>query len=209
MRLLLPVLLAFCALPARAQDLPDLGDLPAPTRYLAGYVSGGVGWSLPFGGLWGDKDAGFKPSPVFSLSASKRVDEILSYGIESSYGTGYKHRVLSGLELKIFSLTPFIRASFPQGNNTYYGILGAGVYQWSQPAFTAGGVRYDSDSGSSGGINLGAGVLYPFWWGTRAGLDLRVHHIFNMKGANLSLDSTDSLNITFNVMYGVWKDKKK
>jgi len=41
-----------------------------------------------------------------------------------------------------------------------------------------------------------------------AALDLRWHHIFNMKGANLSLDSVDSFNIMFVVTYGVWRDKK-
>jgi len=212
MKLLLSLLLACCALPAGAQnlpDLPDLGDLPEPTRYLAGYVSGGIGWSLPFGGHWGDRDAGFKPSPSMSFAVSKRVDELLSYGVEAGYGSRYTDRVLSDLELKVFSLTPFLKASFPQGNNAYYGILGAGVYQWKQKAFTSGGTKFGSDSGSSGGVNLGVGVSYPFWWGTMAGLDLRWHHIFNMNGANLSLGAVDNLNVMFAVTYGVWRDKKK
>lgn len=208
MRLLLAFLLAACALPAGAQNLPDLGDLPEPTRYLAGYISGGYGWSLPFGGHWGDTESGFKPSHALSLAASKRIDALLSLGVESSYSTGYRHRVLSGLQLKVFSLTPFFKASFPQGDKQYYGILGAGIYQWKQQPFTSAGVRFGSDSGSSGGINLGGGISYPFWWETMAGLDLRWHHIFNMKGANLSLDSADSFNIMFVVTYGVWKDKK-
>ena len=202
------LLLAFFRLPAAAQDLPDLGELPEPPRYLAGYVSGGLGWSLPFGGHWGDKDAGFKPSPAFSLAASKRVDEVLSYGVESFYGWRYQDRVLRGMELKIFSLTPFVKASFAEGEKLFYGILGAGVYQWNQPAFASGGLRFGSDSGSSGGINLGAGVSYPFLWETRAGLDLRWHHLFNMKGSSFSLDSADSFNLMFVVSYGVWKDKK-
>jgi hypothetical protein len=211
MRLFLCLLLACCALPAGAQnlpDLPDLGDLPAPTRYLAGYVSGGIGWSLPFGGHWGDKDTGFKPSPNLSLAASKRVDEVLSYGAEAAYGLRYKDRALAGLELQVFSLSPFLKASFPQGEKVYYGILGAGVYQWKQDSFTAGGVRYGSDSGSSGGLSLGAGVSYPFWWETMAGLDLRWHHIFNMSGENLSLDSVDTFNVMFVINYGVWKKIK-
>ena len=45
MRVLLAFLLACLAAPARAQNLPDLGDMPEPTRYLAGYISGGYGWS--------------------------------------------------------------------------------------------------------------------------------------------------------------------
>ena len=208
MKLFLSLLLAVCALPARAQNLPDLGDLPEPTRYLAGYVSGGLGWSLPFGGHWGDKDSGFKPSPVLSLAASKRVDEVLSYGLESFYALRHKHRQVPGLELRVFSLSPFVKAAFPAGEKAYYGILGAGVYQWNQPAYVADGIRHGSDSGSSGGMNLGAGVSYPFWWETMAALDLRWHHIFNMKGANLSLDSVDSFNIMFVVTYGVWRDKK-
>lgn len=212
MKLLLPLLLACFALPAAAQnlpDLPDLEDLPEPTRYLAGYVSGGYGWSLPFGGHWGDKDAGFKPSPVLSLAVSKRVDEVLSYGAESFYGWSQRHRVSRDLELKLFSLTPFIKASAPAGEKIYYGILGAGIYQWKHSAYTSGGLRHGSDSGSSGGVNLGAGVSYPFWWETKAGLDLRWHHIFNMKGSDLNLDSVDSFNIMFVLTYGVWKDRAK
>ena len=208
MKLLVSLLLACCSLPAGAQDLPDLGDLPEPTRYLAGYVSGGLGLSLPFGGHWGDGSAGFKPSPAFSFAASKRVDELLSCGVESFYGWSHKHRDLRGLELKLFSFTPFIKASFPEGEKLYYGILGAGIYQWRQPAYTSGGLRFGSDSGSSGGINLGGGVSYPFWWESRAGLDLRWHHIFNMQGSNLSLKSVDSFNIMLVVTYGVWKNRK-
>ena len=83
MKLLFSLLLACCTTPVRAQNLPDLGDLPEPARYLAGYVAGGYGRSLPFGGHWGDKDAGFKPSPALSFAASKRIDALLSYGVES------------------------------------------------------------------------------------------------------------------------------
>ena len=67
MKFLLAFLLFCSALPVGAQNLPnlpDLGELPEPTRYLAGYVAGGYGWSLPFGGHWGDRNDGFKPSPT-------------------------------------------------------------------------------------------------------------------------------------------------
>ncbi len=192
---------------APADGLPGLEDLPEPPRYIAGYISGGGGWTLPFGGHWGDKDAGFKSSPAFSLAALKRVDEVLSYGLESSYSLRHENRVMKDLGLKIFSFTPFVRASFPEGDKIYYGVFGAGVYQWTQPAFASGGVRYASDSGSSAGVNLGGGVTYPFWWGTRAGLDLRWHHIFNMKGANFSLNSADNLDIMLVLHYSVWKNR--
>lgn len=208
MRLLLLLYLACGPLPAGAQNLPDLDDLPEPKRYLAGYLSGGGGLSLPFGGHWGDGGAGFKPSPFFSLAASRRVDEVLSYGVESAYGWRYAYRVRSGLKLKIFSLAPFVKASFPEGEKLYYGILGAGVYQWNQAPYSTDGVRHGSDSGSSGGVNLGGGFTSPFWWGTRAGLDLRWHHIFNMKGASLSLDAVDNFNVMFSVTCGVWKNKR-
>lgn len=190
-----------------APALPGLEDLPEPTRYLAGYVSAAGGWSVPAGGHWGDSGSGFKPSRIFSLAASKRVDELLGYGLESSYSLRHDNRELKDLRLKIFSLSPFVKVSFPEGNTLYYGILGAGLYQWSQPAFTAEGTRYGSDSGSSAGINLGAGVSYPFWFGTRIGLDLRWHHIFNMKGSNFDLASADNLNAQLVLHYGVWKDK--
>ncbi len=215
MKRLLPALLLAClALPAAAQTLPGLDDLPEPTRYLAGYLSGGYGWSLPLGGHWGDKTAGFKTSPVLSLAASKRVDEVLSYGVESSYAQRYLNRGIQDLKVKIFSLMPFVKASLPVGGDTYYGVLGAGIYQWSKGAYSVGATRYPSDSGSSAGINLGAGAVYPFWWGTMAGLDLRWHHIFNMNGSNvngsnLKLGAVDTVNVMFVINYSAWKDKKK
>jgi hypothetical protein len=101
-----------------------------------------------------------------------------------------------------------VRASYPEGNKVFYGILGAGVYQWNSPAYTSGGVRYASDSGSSGGLNFGGGMGFPFWFGTTAGLDLRWHKIFNMNGASLDLGSADSVNFTLTLQYGVWRDKK-
>ncbi|OGR68350.1 MAG: hypothetical protein A2081_02025 [Elusimicrobia bacterium GWC2_61_19] len=209
--LLLAVGLLACARTAGAQGaagLPGLEDLPEPTRYLAGYVSAGGGWAVPFGGHWGDKDAGFKPSNVFSLAASKRVDELLSYGLETSYSLRHENRVMKDLGLKVFSMGPFAKVSYLEGEKLFYGVLGAGLYQWSQPAFTSGGTRYGSDSGSSAGLSLGGGVAYPFWWGTLLGLDLRWHHIFNMKGSNFNLDSADNLNVMLVLHYGVWKDKK-
>ncbi len=212
MRLAAALLLLAClAAPARAQvlpDLPDLGDLPEPSRYLAGYLSAGTGWSRPVGGHWGDGDAGFKTSRTLTVAASRRVDEFLSYGAEASYAGGYASNSSEGLTLKIFSLTPFLRASYPEGNKVFYGILGAGVYQWSSPAYTSGGVRYPSDSGSSGGLNFGGGMGFPFLFGTTAGLDLRWHKIFNMNGASLDLGSADSVNFTFTLQYGVWRNKK-
>lgn len=206
--LLLALLLAAPASAQDLPDLPDLGDLPEPTRYLAGYVSGGLGWSRPFGGHWGDKDTGFRTARSYSLAVSKRVDELLSYGAESFYGPAYANSGVEGLSLKIISLTPFVKASFPEGNKVFYGLFGAGVYQWRQAPYTVGGVRRGSDSGSSGGLNLGGGVLYPFWFGTTAGLDLRWHHIFNLNGANLDLGSANNINLMLTVQYGVWRDKK-
>jgi len=196
------------AAPAAAQnlpDLPDLGDLPPPSRYLAGYVSAGLGWSRPAGGHWGDGDTGFKTSPALTLAVSKRVDELLSYGAETCYASRYANRGVDGLQLKLLSLTPFVKASFPYGDSAYYGVLGAGLYHWQQRAYTSGALRHGSDSGSSGGFNLGAGASYPFLFGTRLALDLRWHHVFNVSGANLDLGSADSLNAMFIVTYGVWK----
>lgn len=206
--LLLALLLAAPAAAQDLPDLPDLGDLPEPTRYLAGYVSGGLGWSRPFGGHWGDKSTGFKTAQSFSFAVSKRVDELASYGVESFYGPAYANNGVDGLSLRIISLTPFLKASFPEGNKVFYGIFGAGLYQWRQAPYTVSGVRKGSDSGSSGGLNFGGGVLYPFWFGTTAGLDLRWHHIFNLNGANLDLGSANNMNLMLTVQYGVWRDKK-
>ncbi len=190
-------------------DLPGLEDLPEPTRYLAGYVAAAGGWSAPFGGHWGDGSSGFKPSQAFSLSALRRVDEVLGYGLESGYAWNHLNRDVAALKVKVFYLTPFVRVSFPSGETVYYGTLGAGVYQWSQPAYEAVGTRYPSDSGSSAGMNLGAGVSYPFWFGTRLGVDLRWHRIFNMKGSNLKLDTADSINAMVVLHYGVWRERGK
>jgi len=204
------LLLLCCALPAAAQDLPPLDDmLPEPTRYLAGYVTGAIGNATPFGGHWGDKSSGFKTSGAFSLSASRRVDEVLSYGGEIYSAGSHANRQVKGLGVKVFSLSPFVRASFPSGNKTYYGLLGAGVYQWRSEGYTAAGTRYPSESGSSAGVDAGVGVSIPFWFGTRAGLDLRWRHIFNMNGAALDLGAVDTYNVMFALHYNVWKEKKK
>jgi hypothetical protein len=208
MRCAAAALLLGLALPAGARDLPDLGDLPEPPRYLAGGVSAGPGWSLPVGGHWGDGGSGFKASPALVFSAARRVDELLSYGVESFYAPGYVNRSVRDLKLRLFSLTPFLRASYPEGKKVFYGVLGAGVYQWSSPAYTASGVRHPSDSGSSGGINFGGGFSFPFWFGSEGGLDLRWHKIFNVSGSALDLGSADSVNLFFTVRYGVWLRKK-
>jgi hypothetical protein len=214
MRTLLAALLllapAAAAVAQQAADkLPGLDDLPPPPRYIAGYVLAGGGVSLPFGGHWGDASSGFKPSPLYLLSASKRIDETLSYGLETSYASGYGQRQLRSMDVRIFSLTPFLKASFPDDDRIFYGILGAGVYQWTQPELSSSVRKYPSSSGSSGGINLGGGVTYPFWWGTRAGLDLRWHHIFDMKGANFSLGAVDNFCAALVMQWSVWKDNPK
>lgn len=204
-------LLLLLSLPAAAQnlpDLPDFGDLPEPTRYLAGYVSAGLGWNRPFGGHWGDKDAGFSTSQTLNLAVSKRIDSLLSYGGELTYGSGYRNRAVDGLSLRIISLTPFVKASFPEGNRIFYGLLGGGLYQWSQPAYASGGTAYPSDSGSSAGLNLGGGVYTPFLFSTMLGLELRWHHIFNISGAALDLGAADSVCLAVNLQYGVWRDRK-
>lgn len=206
------LLLLLAAAPAAAQnlpDLPDLGDLPPSSRYLAGYVSFGVGRSVPVSGHWGDGTVGFKSSGALQLSAAKRVDETLSYGLETSYAGNYVNRSMPGLSLKVISLTPFVKISVPQGNLGYYGLLGAGVYQWKQPAFTSGGIAFASDAGSSLGLNLGGGIDFPFMFGTRGGLELRWHHIFDLKGNNMDLGSAENFNLSFTLTYAVWKDRKK
>lgn len=210
MRKFAAFLLLCCAAPAAAQELPGLDDiLPEPTRYLAGYVTAGIGKATPFGGHWGDKGSGFKSSSALTLSASKRVDEILSYGGELYYASSHPSRQFQDLGVKVIALSPFARASFPSGNKTYYGILGAGVYQWNAAAYSVPGTRYASQSGSSIGMNLGAGVSVPFWWGTRAGLDLGWRHIFNMNGTSLDLGAVDAYTVMFALHYNVWRQRKQ
>lgn len=206
------VLLAcLCLLPQAARGqaetrdpvskLPGMEASPAP-RFSRYYFVLGGGAVFPFGGHWGDADAGFKPSPSFTIAAARKVDETLSYGLETSYDAGHKNRSVPEMEVRIVSLTPFLRASRQGEGKTYYGILGAGVYNWTQPAFSAGGAGFDADSGSSFGINMGGGVVFPFVDAVQLGLDLRWHHLFTMRGENFDVGPADNLTPSVFFAYG-------
>ena len=188
--------LFLCALPAAAEWLPGIPARPRSERGVAGHISAGLGASVPFGGHWGDSTAGFKPSPALSLSVSKRVDEIFSYGLDSFHAWHQVNRAFGGLNLKLTSLTPFIKVSAPEGAGTFYGILGLGVYHWAYPAFTVAGAAQGSDSAWNGGFNLGTGILLPLGGGCRGGLELRWHRILNMRAAAFNLGAVNSLNLT-------------
>ena len=172
--------------------MPGVAGAPAQrlSRY---YFVLGRGAAVPLGGHWGDRSDGFKPATAFLLEGARKVDDTLSYGLETSYSLDHKNRTVTDMRIRIFSFTPFMRAAYQSGKQTYYGIFGAGVYQWAQPRFSAGGKTYASDSGSSFGINMGGGAMYPLWGAFQLGLELRWHHIFAMRGDNFNVDSADNI----------------
>lgn len=201
---------------AQFDYIRDPGELPAntpeaaapspaakaATRFYRYYYAFGGGAAFPFGGHWGDTDAGFKPGPAFTLAGAKKVDDTLSYGLEASYGPGHKNRSIPEMRVRIFSFTPFLRAAYQGSGKTYYGILGAGIYHWTQPSFSAGGKEFTSGSGSSFGVNMGGGVVYPFWDAVQLGFELRWHHIFTMQGENFDVNLADNLVPSVFFIYG-------
>lgn len=189
-------------LPANA---PEAEAAPAPaaaTRFHRYYYVFGGGAAFPIGGHWGDRDAGFKPAPAFTFAGAKKVDDALSYGLEASYVPGHKNRSMPEMGVRVFSFTPFLRAAYQGEEKTFYGILGAGIYHWTQPPFMAGGKEFASDSGSSFGVNMGGGVVYPFWDAVQLGLELRWHHIFTMQGENFDVKLANNLVPSVFFAYG-------
>lgn len=178
---------------------PAKPHVPRAFRY---YYALGNGVSAPVGGAWGGKKNGFKNSPAWTFAVGKKVDDVLSYGLETSYDTGHKSRAADGLEVGLFSFAPFLRAARLRGAGAYYAVLGAGIYHWSQPAFGGGSARRPSDSGSSLGVSLGAGALYPFGGALRVGLDLRWHHVFSVSGANFDADLINNITPSLTLCYG-------
>jgi len=162
----------------------------------------GAGASIPFGGHWGDTGSGFKYSPYFVFAGAKRVDDTLSYGIETSYSSGHRNKTVRDMRVRIFSLTPFLRVASLSGETTYFGIVGAGIYQWNRRSYSAAGESFPSDSGSSLGINMGGGAVYPFWDACQIGLELRWHHIFNVQGDQLDVGLVNNIVPSVFLAYG-------
>lgn len=187
--------LSLSAQPACAGWLPGVPPPPESQGRVVGHIFAGIGGSMPFGGHWGDRTSGFNSSPALSLAVSKRVDELFSYGLDSFHAWHQTNRASGGLNLKLTSLTPFVKVSVPEGAVTYYGTVGLGVYRWAYPAFISAGAVQRSDSAWNGGFNLGAGVLFPAVGNSRAGLELRWHRIFNMRAAAFRLGAVNSLNL--------------
>lgn len=186
--------------PPPAEEAPaEVIRQPRRVYRYYGLLSGGV--SLPFGAHWGDADSGFKASPDFAAAGAKKVDDTLSYGLEASYSSGHRNRTVRGMKVRLFSFTPFLRVASQSGEKTWYGILGAGIYHWSRPSYTAG-ESFASDSGSSLGINMGGGVVFPFWDALRLGLDLRWHHIFNVQGGQLDVGLANNIVPSAFLVYG-------
>ena len=186
------------AYPEDMEVVEAVQEKPREPRLFRYYYAAGRGVSSPAGGGWGGA-AGFKSSPAWSFALGKKVDGVLSYGVESFYDTAHKSRPLPGLSVRVFSLAPFLRAAVRYGESAYYAAAGAGVYHWSQPAFSASGIRVPSGSGSSLGINLGGGAIYPFGGALRFGVDLRWHHVFSVSGASFDADLIN--NITPSIMF--------
>jgi opacity protein-like surface antigen len=201
------LVMCFAAAAAAAQQpaVPLGGGrtyVPLSPRYSRYYFSFSGGASMPVGGHWGDGAVGFRASPSFALSGAKKVDETLSYGVETSYSFGHKNEDIGAMLLRMFSLTPFLRVAYPAGNRTYYGILGAGIYHWTQPSFNVGAADYSSDSRSSLGINMGGGAIFPLRNSWKIGAELRWHHILNMKGDNFDVDIANNLAPSILLLHG-------
>jgi len=162
----------------------------------------GGGASVPFGGHWGDSSAGFRISPDITFAGGKKVDDTLSYGLETSYSSGHKNKVITDMKVRIFSLTPFLRISSQSGAKNYFAVFGAGVYHWTRLHYTAGGESFSSDSGSSLGVNMGGGAVYPFWGDVQVGAELRWHHIFSVQGSQLDVGLVNNIVPSVFVFYG-------
>ncbi len=203
----LALLLCFTAGAAAAQGpaVPIGGGRtysPMVSRYFPYYFSLGGAAAIPVGGHWGDGSAGFRASPALSLAGAKKVDDVLSYGVETAYSFGHKNAGIGALLVRVFSLTPFFRVSSPGKSRTYYGLLGAGIYHWTQPSFSAGAADYASDSGSGFGLTMGGGVAFPFRGSFKIGAELRWHHIFTMKGDNFNVGIANNLAPSVLLLYG-------
>ncbi len=173
-----------------------------PRRVYACYGILGTGASVPFGGHWGDTGSVFRYSPDVTVAGGKRVDDNLSYGLETSYSSGHRNKTVRDMKVRIFSFTPFLRVASLSGEKTYFGILGAGIYHWNRPSYGAAGENFTSDSGSSLGINMGGGVTYPFWDALQIGIDLRWRHIFNVRGDQLDVGLVNNIVPSAFFVYG-------
>ncbi len=196
---------AACAASAQAPAVPIGGGrtyAPMASRYSSYYFSLGGAAAVPVGGHWGDGAAGFRVSPAFSLAGAKKVDDVLSYGVETAYNFGHKNAGVGALRVRVFSLTPFFRVSSPAADRTYYALLGAGIYHWTQPSFSAGATDYESDSGSSFGLTMGGGAVFPLRGSLKLGAELRWHHIFTMKGDNFHVGIANNLAPSVLLLYG-------
>lgn len=174
----------------------------APPRYYRYYWLVGGGASVPIGGHWGDKGAGFGSSPDLTVAGAKKVDDILSYGLETSYSSGHKNKAVAEIRVSIFSLTPFLRAVSREGDWAFFGVIGAGAYQWKRRAYSAGGESFSSASGSSFGVNMGGGVVHPFWDAVQLGVEFRWHHIFSVQGGQLDVGLINNIVPSAFVVFG-------
>jgi len=198
--LLLALALTLAPLAVRAKALPGVPE----RKSLFGTVYAGGGTAIPLGGHWGDAEAGFKPAPAFMLAGSRPLGELLSAGLELARNYGHEFRGDHQRAINLFSAGPFVRSAVSGADFSFYGVFGTGVYYWDQPSFRSGGAYYPSSSGSAFGFSLGAG-LERFLGPVNAGLELRWHHIFDMKSRGLDLDSADNLNLMALVSLPIWK----
>lgn len=198
----LALALAFALAPqaVTAKALPGVPE----RKSLFGTVYAGGGTAVPFGGHWGDAEAGFKPAPAFTLAASRPLSELVSAGLEFSRNYGHDFRGDHLRTINLLSAGPFVRSAVSGTKFSYYGVFGTGLYYWDQPSFRSGGTYYPSGSGSAFGFSLGAG-FERFLGPVSAGFELRWHHIFDMKSRGLDLNSADNLNLMALVSLPVWK----
>ena len=106
------------------------------------------------------------------------------------------------MRVRIFSFTPFLRVASLRGKTTWFGVVGAGIYHWSRPSYSAAGESFPSDSGSSLGINMGGGATRPFLDAWQLGVDLRWHHIFSVQGDQLDVGLVNNIVPSVFFTYG-------
>lgn len=153
-----------------------------------------TGYSYPFYGHWGDKDAGFKKASDYKFMYIRDIDENISYGIQTGYFYKYENKG-TDLNIRFFSFTPLIFSWLGTLERKYFFFLASGIYQISQPK----SLQYASDSITEFGFSIGTGVLYNFFFQMKWGISIQWHHIFNMKGDNFDLDSANNLDINLNL----------
>lgn len=180
----------------------------------AGKLDIGVhpGFSAPLGSA---KDF-FKGSFHPDVSAGYQLHEWITGGLELGYSFGHKlegtsqgQSFTSDVNSKVLNVTPTVKVgkAMEGGGMTWkpYAALGAGLYHRSQDAGTRtttfGSFPIESDTESSFGANVGAGVTMRVREKWDVGVDVRYHRAFQPKDATGQDQDTEFLIPTVRMSY--------